>query len=160
MNEELFEEVLDDKFLTQGKVYTKSQVRWAAIFGGAFAVAFLFGRNFKVFGEVEKLRFNWVGAVFYNTALFSLSFAIPETEDIPNLFFTIITVIVANGLFSKFLESKTAAHIKKSGKVQSGGSVFGFIVLSLVMNIAFAISINLIFNYEDFMSLLSEYQLL
>lgn len=153
-------ELIDENFLTHGKVHSKSQFIWTAIFGGAFALAILFSRNFKVFKEENKIKHAWIIAGLYNMAIYALTFAFPrETDQIPNFFFSLITVILANLIFNHTQKLRVEEHIAKTGKIHSGGLVFLFIILGGILNLAFALLLFVIFDYDGLLAILQELQI-
>ena len=117
----------------QGKVY-KSSAFWVGTFiGGPLAAGYFFAKNFKVFGEDEKIKPTWIFALLISVLVLLIAILIPEDVEIPNQLIPLAYTGAAFGLFYHFQEAKAKTHLDQGGAHYSWGNVLGVSIISFMI---------------------------
>ncbi len=119
-------------------VYTTRMIVISSLFGGIPAGAYMIYQNFKIFGESKKAGATIVLSILVMIALIATAF-IPALDNIPGIFFTIITTIAVSLLTSKYQGELIKKHIEADGKIYSGGRAVLICFISILVFVALAL---------------------
>jgi len=132
------EDVLDESLFTDGKVFTKSNITWAAVFGGPIAVAYMFASNFGVFGPAQLAVRSWLVAFAIYLSILVISSYLP-LDSLPNFVYTVAYALIANGFFMKFQAEQVDRHLSHNGQKQGGVKAFLVIIMGMFTTLALII---------------------
>ena len=133
------QEILDDTLFAEGKVFTKSHIIWAAVFGGPLSIAFMFSRNFKLFGQPNLAVRAWLIAFSIYLGVLFLSSELPAMENIPSIVYTLAFAFISNKFFMSYQAFKVYDHLENNGKTHRGMTVFLVIIVGFIATVALLI---------------------
>lgn len=142
------EEILDESFFADGKVFTKGHIIWAAVLGGPLAIAYMFSSNFKVFKQQNMVLRAWLVAFSIYLGVIYLSSVFPLLENLPSIFYTLAFAFISNRFFMIYQAFLADDHISKGGSTQSGFTVFLVILFGFIATIGLVLGVMYLMDPE------------
>jgi len=121
----------------------KDKAMWVGTFlGGPLVTGYLVAKNYKVFGEREKIWKTWVVAIAALFLIFAIAFYAPYVDRMPNTVFVLVYTGIAYLVVRIWQGAKIDAHIRAGGKIHSwyrviAVSIIGALI-SFILLFAFA----------------------
>ena len=130
------EDLID--IIPEKTVYTTRTIVASTFFGGIPAGAYMIYQNFKSFGEHKKAVITIALSIVFLIALIGTSF-IPELDNIPGIFFTILITIIISLLTGKYQGKLIKKHIEADGKIHSTGRAVLICIFSILVFVGLAL---------------------
>lgn len=135
----MMEEVLHEKSVFEEvpaeKIYSEKAIAVATFMGGPLVAGYLMSENFKVFGEISKVKKTWIISILSTIVVFGLIFSIPESVNIPNVVFPLIYLGIVSYLTKIYQQKNINEHVEKGGEQYNGWRTFAISVIGCVVTV-------------------------
>ena len=116
------------------KVYKDREIWVATLLGGTLAAGYMVAKNYRAFGETEKVRKTWLATVVATALILIVSFA-PYIDRLPNYLFSLVCAGIVVVLVQMYQGEKIRMHIRAGGRIQSWWKTLGVSIAGAVITI-------------------------
>lgn len=114
------------------KVYKDREIWVATLLGGTLAAGYMVAKNYRAFGETDKIWKTWLATVAATAFVLLVSFA-PYIDRLPNHLFSLVCAGIIVVLVQMYQGEKIRTHVRAGGRIQSwwktlGVSMAGFCI--------------------------------
>jgi hypothetical protein len=114
----------------------KDKAVWVGTFlGGPLVTGYLVAKNYKVFGEKDKIWKTWVVAIAALFLIFAIAFYAPYVDRMPNTFFVLLYTGIAYLVVRIWQGAKIDAHIRAGGKIHSWYRVIAVSIIGALLSV-------------------------
>ncbi|MFT3683106.1 MAG: hypothetical protein QM791_22795 [Ferruginibacter sp.] len=124
-------DLLSDVNRPHKKIYTVNAVIFASLVGGLFAAAYMLYKNFGAFEQHTQKRITIAVTAFMSVFFFCAEF-IPVLEALPDLFFIVLTTLIATICVHRFQKTALRQCLGEGATVYSTGNQALVIVISIL----------------------------
>ena len=130
------------------KIYTMWQVSVATLLTGPLTGMYLMSRNFAILGQKEYAQKTIIIAIVSTLLLSSFLLLLPDriVDGIPGPLIGIVCRILINVAMRKYQHYMIDIYLENWWKKHSWWRVFGIGILSIIVEISFAIVLSVIFS--------------
>ena len=128
------------------KVYKDREIWVATLLGGTLAAGYMVAKNYRAFGETDKVWKTWLATVAATAFIFYTAFFAPHLDRIPGQLFSLVCAGIIIVLVQIFQGEKIRAHISAGKQVQSWWKTIGVasaafgITIVLLVGMAFVVA--------------------
>lgn len=127
------QETSAEKQIPEGTIYKDKAIWVGTALGGPLVTGYLAAKNYKVFGEKDKVWKTWVIAVAATVLIFSIAFYAPYIDRIPNTIFVLVYAGIAYLTVRIWQGAKIDAHVRAGGRVFSWYRVIVVSILGMII---------------------------
>ena len=89
-----------------------------ALLGGTLAAGYMVAKNYRAFGETDKIWKTWLATVAATAFVLLISFA-PYIDRLPNHLFSLVCAGIIVVMVQMYQGEKIRTHVRAGGRIQS-----------------------------------------
>ena len=116
------------------KVYKDQEIWVGTLLGGTLAAGYMVAKNYRAFGETDKIWKTWLATVAATAFVLLISFA-PYIDRLPNHLFSLVCAGIIVVMVQMYQGEKIRTHVRAGGRIQSWWKTLGVSMAGLCVTV-------------------------